>query len=196
MPYPGAHLSTEPSLQCANAKNGLIPPRNDPPGPHETSVVPIPISVSIAVIPILPANPLSRGEKRRVFPCVILPLRKPVFRHPFTEKEPSRGKGNAQKAEPVEPCVHVIPSCCDGGLSINMAEPFSPEPPSGRPEPLRAAGCFAVPSGTGSGGATDSLAAQQDAYETERILKKAPRHLRSGLPGSPARNKKREETKT
>lgn len=39
---------------------------------------------------------------------------------------------------------------------------------------MQSAGCFAVPSGTGSGGATDSLAAQQDADETERILKKAP----------------------
>ena len=82
------------------------------------SVVPIPVSIAITVIPFLPAKPLARGEKRSVLPCVLFPLRKFVFRHLFAEKEPSCGKGNTQKTDPVEPCIHAIPSCCDGGVSL------------------------------------------------------------------------------
>ena len=84
------------------------------------SVVPIPASIVITVItviPFLPAKPLARGEKRSVLPCILFPLRKFVFRHLFAEKEPSCDKGNTQKTDPVEPCVHAIPSCCDGGVT-------------------------------------------------------------------------------
>lgn len=98
---------------------------NDPQSPHRGSVVPI------TVIPVLSANPLARGEKRRILPGIFLPLSKFVFRHLFTEKEPSRGEGNTQKADPVEPCVHFIPSCCDSGFS-STAEQVFPRPLSGR----------------------------------------------------------------
>lgn len=67
------------------------------------SVVPIPVSIAITVIPFLPAKPLARGEKRSVLPCILFPLRKFVFRHLFAEKEASCDKGNTQKTDPVEP---------------------------------------------------------------------------------------------
>ena len=60
------------------------------------SVVPIPVSIAITVIPFLPAKPLARGGKRSVLPCILFPLRKFVFRHLFAEKEPSCDKGNTQ----------------------------------------------------------------------------------------------------
>ena len=99
------------------------------------SVVPIPASIAITaitVIPFLPAKPLARGEKRSVLPCILFPLRKFVFRHLFAEKEPSCDKGNTQKTDPVEPCVHAIPSCCDGGVSLMRRDrPFRGRLPGG-----------------------------------------------------------------
>lgn len=96
------------------------------------SVVPIPVSIAITVIPFLPAKPLARGEKRSVLPCILFPLRKFVFRHLFAEKEPSCDKGNTQKTDPVEPCVHAIPSCCDGGVSLMRRDrPFRGRLPGG-----------------------------------------------------------------
>lgn len=99
------------------------------------SVVPIPASIAITVItviPFLPAKPLARGEKQSVLPCILFPLRKFVFRHLFTEKEPSCDKGNTQKTDPVEPCVHAIPSCCDGGVSLMRRDrPFRGRLPGG-----------------------------------------------------------------
>ena len=99
------------------------------------SVVPIPASIAITaitVIPFLPAKPLARGEKRSVLPCILFPLRKFVFRHLFAEKEPSCDKGNTQKTDPVEPCVHAIPSCCDGGVSLMRRDrPFRSRLPGG-----------------------------------------------------------------
>ncbi len=99
------------------------------------SVVPIPASIAITaitIIPFLPAKPLARGEKRSVLPCILFPLRKFVFRHLFAEKEPSCDKGNTQKTDPVEPCVHAIPSCCDGGVSLMRRDrPFRGRLPGG-----------------------------------------------------------------
>ena len=78
------------------------------------SVVPIPASIAITAITIL------------------FPLRKFVFRHLFAEKEPSCDKGNTQKTDPVEPCVHAIPSCCDGGVSLMRRDrPFRGRLPGG-----------------------------------------------------------------
>ena len=112
-------------------------------GSHRGLVVPI--SIPVAVIPALPANPLARGEKRRILPCVFLPLSEFVFRHLLAEKEPPRGKGNTQKADPVEPCVHFIPSCCDSGFS-SMTEQAFPRPLSGRAGALLAGSPVVPPS--------------------------------------------------
>lgn len=124
---------------------------------------PIPASIAITaitVITFLPAKPLARGEKRSVLPCILFPLRKFVFRHLFAEKEPSCDKGNTQKTDPVEPCVHAIPSCCDGGVSLMRRDrPFRGRLPGRAGH--RTPGCSCVSFGTGSGGATDSPAAQQ-----------------------------------
>ena len=101
------------------------------------SVVPIPVSIAITaitVIPFLPAKPLARGEKRSVLPCILFPLRKFVFRHLFAEKEPSCDKGNTQKTDPVEPCVHAIPSCREAGLSLTRRPPPFPGRLPGGPD--------------------------------------------------------------
>ena len=76
----------------------------------------------------LPARKAPRPRRK----AELFPLRKFVFRHLFAEKEPSCDKGNTQKTDPVEPCVHAIPSCCDGGVSLMRRDrPFRGRLPGG-----------------------------------------------------------------
>ncbi len=83
----------------------------------------------------LPARqaPRPRGEKRSVLSCILFPLRKFVFRHLFAGKRSRPAdKGDTQKTDPVEPCVHAIPSCCDGGVSLMRRDrPFRGRLPGG-----------------------------------------------------------------
>ena len=142
-------------------KNFLVGPRSDPPKPAgaQSSPSPSPSPPLILKPGICPAKPLARGEKRSVLPCVLFPLRKFVFRHLFAEKEPSCDKGNTQKTDPVEPCVHAIPSCCDGGVSLMRRDrSFRGRLPGG---PDIGLPVFLRLFQNGFRGATDSPAAQQ-----------------------------------
>ena len=124
------------------------------------SVVPIPVSIAITVIPFLPAKPLARGEKRSVLPCILFPLRKFVFRHLFAEKEPSCDKGNTQKTESSRAMRPRHSFLLRWRRFINAPGQALPGPSPGRAG-HRTPGCSCVSFGTGSGGATDSPAAQQ-----------------------------------
>ena len=67
----------------------------------------------------LPARKAPR-PRRKAERSSVRPLPSPQVRFPpsVCGKESSCGKGNTQKTDPVEPCLHAIPSCCDGGVSL------------------------------------------------------------------------------
>ena len=98
------------------------------------SVVPIPL-VSSSPSPSSPSCPPSPSpeEKSGAFFRASSSLSVSSFSAICLRKKgPSCDKGNTQKTDPVEPCVHAIPSCCDGGVSLMRRDrPFRGRLPGG-----------------------------------------------------------------
>lgn len=99
-------------------KNFLVGPRSDPPKPAGAQSSPSPSPSPSPSSPSCPQSP-SPEEKSGTFFRASSSLSASSFSAIcLRKKNPSCGKGNTQKTDPVEPCLHAIPSCCDGGVSL------------------------------------------------------------------------------
>lgn len=113
-------------------KNFLVGPRSDPPKPAGAQSSPSPSPSPSPSSPSCPQSP-SPEEKSGAFFRASSSLSVSSFsaiclrkkNHPATRAIP-------RKPNPVEPCVHAIPSCCDGGVSLMRRDrPFRGRLPGG-----------------------------------------------------------------
>lgn len=164
-------------------KNFLVGPRSDPPKPAGAQSSPSPSPSPSPSSPSCPQSPLARGEKRSVFPCVLFPLRKFVFRHLFAEKEPSCDQGQYTENRSSRAMRPRHSFLLRWRRFINAPGQVLPGPSPGRAG-HRTPGCSCVSFRTGSGVPQIPLLRNSSTDKAEMFLKDGKRPI-SLAPFSP-----------